>query len=158
MTKAIFKLAMVWFLSAMIISLAGCATADSAQSGKQASVTVPAQSEADIKKAVTKAFEAHDYTALGGLAFEKKGTLWETAHYGGMSQEPVWIRVRVSLEPAEDGQYVIACNAFAVDAHGQNGTETEHKLTVTRRAECKKILAEAQAALASPAAAPPESP
>lgn len=147
-----------WLFLIGLAVLTGCSTADQAHTGRMASVEISGHTQAEIEKATVKAFLANGYQKMAGLNFEKKGSGWETANYGGWSADPVWVRVRVELTSMETGHYTLGCDAFAVESHGEVGTEMEHKFMFAKRSECKKILDETRAALEAPPAPPADVP
>lgn len=142
-----------WIFLIGLVCLTGCKTTDQARSGHMASVEISGHTKNEIQKATVTAFLANGYLKTGGLTFEKKGSTWDTANYGGWFEDQVWIKIRAEIFLADTGKYTLGCNAFAVDGHGEVGMETEHKFLFARRTECKKILDEAKAALEAPAAA-----
>ncbi|MEJ0091232.1 MAG: hypothetical protein WDM80_15990 [Limisphaerales bacterium] len=142
-----------WTLLASMVFLNGCQTADQADSGAMASVEISHHTKAEIQRAVAEAFQANHYQSVNRLTYEKQGTGWDKAAYGGWSSNPVWIRMRVNIASTGPSEFILACNAFAVVDRNQGGIEEEKKLSVSYRSECKKILDDAKALLDSPNAA-----
>jgi len=141
-----------WIFLVGLVCLTGCQTADQAHSGHMASVEIYGHTEAEIQKATAAAFIENGYYKIGDLTFEKKGSGWETANYGGWSATTVWIRMRAEITTVDSRKYTLGCNVFVVDAHGEAGMETERKFMFAKRSECKKILDEVKAALEAPPA------
>jgi len=141
-----------WVFLAGVTCLAGCQTADQADSGDMASVEISGHTEAEIQQAMEKAFLMNGYQQADSQTFEKKGSSWDTAAYSGWSANAVWIKVKTSITETETGKYVLACNAFLVTDRHQATMEQEQKLSVAHRSECKKILDQAKARLDSPTA------
>ncbi|MEI9864158.1 MAG: hypothetical protein WDN00_06320 [Limisphaerales bacterium] len=139
-----------WTLLAGAFFVNGCQTADQADSGAMASVEISRHTKAEIQAAVTKAFQANHYQSASGLMFEKQGTGWDKAAYGGWSSNPVWIRMRVKIAATGQDEFILACNAYVVVDRNLGGIEEEKKLSVSYRSECKKILDESKALLNSP--------
>ncbi len=139
-----------WTLLAGALFINGCQTTDQADSGAMASVEISRHTKVEIQQAVTKAFLANNYQSVKNLTFEKQGTGWDKAAYGGWSSNPVWIRMRVKIAPTGQGEFILACNAYVVVDRNLGGIEEEKKLSVSYRSECKKILDEAKAMLDSP--------
>jgi|SRR5690242_13688389 len=129
-----------WFFLAGLVCLTGCKTTDEAHSGHMASVEISGHTKAEIQQAAATVFKANGYTKTDSLTFEKPGSAWETANYGGWSSNPVWIRIRCELVSAEARQFVLGCDAYVVEGHGEVGTEIERKFWFAKRTECKDIL------------------
>lgn len=125
-----------------LVCLTGCKTTDETHSGQMASVEISGYTRSEIQQAASTVFQAHGYTKMTGLTFEKTGTAWETANYGGWSSSPVWIRMRCKLLSVATRQYVLGCDAFVVEGHGEVGTEIERKFWFSKRSECKALLDE----------------
>jgi hypothetical protein len=147
--KQIFQRVMVSLPLVAILVVGGCRTsADLADADHMASLTISGHSEVDILRAMEAVFVADGYQHMGDLTFDKKGSAWETALYGGWNEGGVWIRLKGSVDPGPSGTYVIGCDAFRVTGHNQGVMEEEKKTTHAYRDECKKILNEVQARLA----------
>jgi len=137
-----------WFCLAGFACLTGCQTADQAQSGHMASVEIYGHTEAEIQKATAAAFVRNGYSQIGSLTFEKMGSAWETANYGGWSSDTVWIKVRAKIFYEDSAWHTLGCDAYAVEAHNEGVMQIERKFKFAKRSELKKILREAKAALA----------
>jgi hypothetical protein len=153
--RQMFQRIMVSLPLVAILVVVGCRTtsADLADAGHMASLTISSRSEVDILRAMEAVFVANGYQHMGDLTFDKKGSAWETALYGGWNADGVWIRLKASVDPGPSGTYVIGCDAFRVTGHNQGVMEEEKKTTHAYRDECKKILDEVQARLAQGGAA-----
>lgn len=138
-----------WLLLIGLACLTGCKTADEAHSGHMVSVEISGHTESEIQQAAAAVFQANGYTKAGVLTFEKAGTSWETANYGGWSADKVWIRMRADISPTETGQYILDCDAYVVEGHGEAGMEIERKFWFAKRTECKQILDKIKATLES---------
>jgi hypothetical protein len=139
-----------WTLMAGIACLTGCQSTDQADSGNMASVSISGRTDSEIKQAAAKVFLWDGYQQVNPLTFEKQGTSWDKMAYGGWSSNPVWIRMRINVTPAEAGQSTLACDAYAVVDRGEGSMEEEKKLSVSYRSECKKILDQTMVRLDSP--------
>ena len=137
-------------LLAGIAGLTGCKSTDSADSGNMASVNISGHTDAEIKQAAAKVFLWEGYQQVNPLTFEKQGTSWDKMAYGGWSGNPVWIRMRINVAPAEAGQSILACDAYVVIDRGEGSMEEEKKLFTSYRSECKKILDQTKVRLDSP--------
>jgi len=145
-------------LLAAAMLLAGCRTGpQDPPASHLASLAVSGYSEADILRAMQVVFPAHGYQHVSDMNFDKKGSVLQTALYGGWGEDGVWIRLRASLDPKPDGSYVMGCDAFRVTGHNQGVMEEEKPAAHGYRDECQKILLEVQSRLASgsPPTAPP---
>jgi hypothetical protein len=149
MSQNIFRL-FGWMLLAVVACLTGCQTTDQADSGDMASVEISSHTETEIRQATAATFLANGYQQADGQTFEKQGTRWDTAAYGGWSANPVWIKVKTSITSTETGRYVLGCNAYMVVDRNQAAMEEEEKLSYSHRSECKKILDQVKARLDSP--------
>ena len=138
---------LAWIALAGVAWLSGCSTTDQADSGDMASVNISGHTDAEIQRAVAGAFLANGYQPADRVTFEKQGTGWDKAAYGGWSSNPVWIRVKIKITSTQAGQSVLACDAYAVVDRDEASMAEEKKLSVSYRSECKKILDEAKARL-----------
>ena len=138
-----------WAVLVGVTCLAGCQTADQADSGDMASVTISGHTDAEIQQVAGSAFLTNGYQQVDPLTFEKQGTSWDKLNYGGWSSNPVWIRMKIHIISPEPRQSILACDAYAVVDHNEASMEEERKLSVAYRSECKKILDQAKARLDS---------
>jgi hypothetical protein len=139
-----------WIALVGIACLTGCSTTDQADSGDMASVNISGHTDAEIQRAAAGAFLSNGYQQVDRLTFEKQGTSWDKAAYGGWSSNPVWIRMRIHITSAGAGQSILAGDAFAVVDRNDASMEEEKKLSVSYRSECKKILDQTMVRLDSP--------
>jgi hypothetical protein len=132
-------------LLASALLLTGCQTdSQNAPPGHLASLPVSGCSEADILRALQVVFPAHGYQHVSDMNFDKKGSVLQTALYGGWAADGVWIRLRASVDSQPDGTYLIGCDAFRVTGHNQGVMEEEKPAEYGYREECLKILQEVQ--------------
>lgn len=156
--RKIYQRLTIPVLLAGAMLLAGCRTGpQNAPAVHLASLTLSGCSEADILRAMQVVFPAHGYLHVSDMNFDKKGTVWQTALYGGWGEDGVWIRLRASVDPLPDGTYLVGCDAFRVTGHNQGVMEEEKPAAHGYRDECQKILQEVRSRLASgsTATAPP---
>jgi uncharacterized protein with beta-barrel porin domain len=149
MSQNIFRL-FGWMFLAVVACLTGCQTADQADSGDMASVEISGHTEAEIQRATAKVFLSNGYQQADRLTFEKQGTGWDKAAYGGWSSNPVWIKMRANITSVDADKYILGCNAYLVTDRNEATMEEEKKLSVSHRSECKKILDQVKARLDSP--------
>ena len=147
--KQIICPAFGWLLLAGVASLTGCQTADHADTGEMASVIISDHTPADIQQATARVFLLNGYEQTDRLTFEKQGTAWDTAAYGGWSAGPVWIKVRAYITSPSADTGILSCNAFIVTDRHQAAMEHEQKLSHSHRSECEKILNQIKARLDS---------
>ena len=132
--------------------LGGCRTeTDPSQAGHMAALQISGSSEADILRTMKDIFANHGYQHIEDLNFDKRGSAWQTALYGGWGEDGVWIRMKASIDADPSGSFLIGCDAFHVTAHSQ-GVMEEEKPAYAYRKECQAILGEIQARLATGAA------
>ena len=115
-----------------------------------ASVNISGHTTRKSSRRRPKFFCANGYQQVNPLTFEKQGTSWDKMAYGGWSSNPVWIRMRINIAPAEAGQSILACDAYVVIDRGEGSMEEEKKLFTSYRSECKKILDQTKVRLDSP--------
>ncbi len=156
--KQTFRLITGPFLLTVALVLAGCRTPDTDQtnSGQMASVEVAGHSEVEILRVLKATLVDNGYEHMQDLVFDKKGSVMDTAFFGGWDSGGVWIRLKLTVDPAPSGNsnYVIGCDAYRVIAHNQGVMEEEKKTRHSNRAECARILQAIKDRLAgSPAAA-----
>jgi hypothetical protein len=129
--------------------LGGCRTeTDPSQSGHMASLEISGRSEGDILRTMKDIFANHGYQHVEDLNFDKRGSTWQTALYGGWAEGGVWIRMKASIDEEPSGSYLIGCDAFRVTDHSQ-GVMEEEKPANSYRKECQTILGEIQTRLAT---------
>ena len=156
--KQMFRLITGTLLFTVALVLTGCRTPDPDQtnSGQMASVEVAGHSEVEILRAVKATLVENGYEHMQDLVFDKRGSALDTAFFGGWDSGGVWIRLKLTVDPAPsgNGNYVIGCDAYRVIAHNQGVMEEEKKTRHSNRAECARILQAIRSRLAAgPAAA-----
>lgn len=141
----------LFFLLAAIF-LTGCRTADLAHSGQMASLEISGHSEVEILRVMKAVFLDEGYEHMGDLTWDKKGSMWDAAAYGGWSQSAVWLRLKATVDSTPDGGYAVGCDAYMVNDRNLGVMEEERKMSLAGRSECKKILDEIKTRLDSPMA------
>jgi hypothetical protein len=132
-----------------LLCLTGCQSADEAHTGHMASVEISGFKRSQIEAAAAQVFKANGYAKVDALTFEKPGSGWETANYGGWSSNPVWIRMRCGLVSTDLRAFTLDCDAYVVEGHGEVGTEMERKFWFAKRGDCKALLDQIKAELKS---------
>src|SRR6185437_16178850 len=79
------------------VGLTGCKTDDEAHFGHMASVVILGHTRAEILQATATVLKADGYHETDELTFDKPGSAWETANYGGWSSDTVGVRIRFAL-------------------------------------------------------------
>ena len=138
-----------WLILLGFAGLTGCKTDDEAHFGHMASVIIHGPTRAEILQAAAAVFKANGYHETDELTFDKPGTAWETANYGGWSSNKVGVRIRLAIVSEEFGQYKLGGDAYVVEGYGDPGMEVEQTYWFAKRNECKKRLDEIKASLAA---------
>lgn len=139
-------------LLALLFVLAGCKTTDVAEDGSLASIFISGHAEEEIQRVTIEVFKWNGFDQLADLTFEKQGTRNDTLMFGGLDSGPVWIKIRVHVKPRGGDRYVLGCDAYAVQNHGDPFIETETRLKFSKADECKDILDQIKTRLSLPAA------
>lgn len=141
-------------LLALAFVLAGCKTTDMAHDGSLASVVINGHTADEVRQTTIEVFGWNGYQQVSDLTFEKKGTKWDVATYGGWMADSVWIKIHVQITTKAELWQVLGCDAYIVENHGEGIMQDERKLKYMRADECKKILDQIQRRLALPKAEP----
>jgi hypothetical protein len=150
--KRIFQLVAGSALLFTVFFLTGCKTTDSADSGQLASVEISGHSEVEILRAMQTVFETEGYEHMSGMIYDKKGSSWDAAAYGGWSLGAVYVRLKLTVDLTPTGGYVVGCDAYMVNGRNQGVLEEERKMYVSERSECKRLLDEIKTRVNAPAA------
>lgn len=124
----------------------GCKTADTADSGDQASVLISGHSEDEIRQAAATVFIGNQFqaapSAVRELVFERKASHSSNFLYGGWlgADEGLWERVKLTFLPKGDDTFVVGLNAYLVAYHGQGFFEEEKKRSRVHRSSYGKLL------------------
>ncbi len=130
--------------------LAGCKTTDTADSGQLASLEISGHSEVEILRAMQAVFQDEGYEHMTGMVYDKKGSAWDAAAYGGWSLGAVYVRLKLTVDSTVTRSYIVGCDAYMVNGRNQGVLEEERKMYVSERSECKRILNEIQTRLDMP--------
>jgi len=140
-------------LASVLMFVSGCQST-SGSKGKRgfASVTIPNRTPEDVVRATVAVFRADGYRDViatpGDMVFEKTGTGWNQAAYGGwVDAKPVMVRVRAGVDAQPDGASRLWCDAYMVADPGDAHFEEEHKLTRVRRGPYQDLLEQVAAQL-----------
>jgi hypothetical protein len=134
-----------WLCSVFVLLILGCATTEKAPK-PFAAVTITGNTPGQILDATTEVFQANGYkasaTAPGKLLFEKQAGGMSNFAYGSwLSDDRVWIRVKILVLPAGEMKFRLQCSAFMVRDRG-GSTEEEIALSRLRRGSYQKLLDE----------------
>jgi hypothetical protein len=141
------------------IATAGCHSTPEAESGILSWVVLRGNTPGQIAQVTTEVFQKHDYkvseAGLNRLMFEKKGSAMNNIAYGSwMKDDPIWVRVRVSIVPAGEQMFRLQCRAWLVrDKDG--ATEEEIKIHHMHHRPYDELLGEVAARLGGNVATPP---
>ncbi len=141
-------------LVALLSVLVGCKTTDVAKDGSLASIFINGHSAKEIRETTIEVFKWNGFNQLAGLTFEKQGTKEDTLLFGGLSSGPAWIKIGVHVTPISEDSYILGCDAYAVQDHGDALMETETRLKFAKAGECKKILDQIKQRLSLPSTKP----
>jgi hypothetical protein len=146
--KSKFKIPSLVPLALALMVLAavftGCQSPGGGKRGL-ASVTIPHRSAEEIVRAAVTVFRAEGYRDVVAtpedMVFEKTGSGWNTAAYGGWTDaKPVTVRVRAAVDAQPDGANRLWCDAYMVGDAGNALFEEQHKLTGVRRGPYQSLL------------------
>ncbi|HMP84988.1 MAG TPA: hypothetical protein PKA41_20040 [Verrucomicrobiota bacterium] len=124
----------------LALVFSGCKSTDSAKQGYGASVVIVGHTVEEIRRTAIEVFEWDGYTQATGLNFEKKGSKWDTAKYGGLSGNPVWIKISVEIVPQADASVIVGADAYVIEDRDSTFMNSERKLPYGKNDESRKIL------------------
>ncbi len=151
----------IWIYALLLAGLfAGCHTPKGPAADALASVMIVGRTPTAIRATVGQVFRAHDYTVTKTnefqAVFEKQGSTMNTLAHGSWSFEPMWIRVKVVIQSLGLSRYLLRCDAYLVNDHGDLVMEEETKIKKLHRGTYQNLLDEVQAKLeVQPAGATP---
>ena len=116
-------------LISLVLAVCGCHTTRETAPGTIASVVLHGNTPGQIGDAVIAVFNQNGYitmqAGLNDLVFEKKGSKMNNLAYGSwMGEEPVWVRVRLTIIPVGEAVCRLECRAFLVKDRGTAAEET----------------------------------
>ena len=120
-----------------------------------ASVSIPGTNAGVVRGAAIEVFESHGYKLARRdkelLVFEKKASSMNNVAYGNWTENPVWDRAKVEVEPAVDSLVRLHCTIYLIR---DKGAATEEEVKALRRSPAQKLVDEVAARL-KPAAQKP---
>ena len=118
-------------LNSLLMALAGfvvigCKSTGQPASAPLAAVRIRDHTPEQIRAATAVVFQQDGYTAVdvhgAEMIFEKQGSRWDRIVYGSwVDDEPVRVRVRVSVVPVSDREFELRCQALRVQHKGEAG-------------------------------------
>ena len=125
--------------------LLGCKSLDKPAAVSFASVQISGHTSKQIHTATMAVFAEDGYAAASvgrsELVFEKVGSKWDQISQGSwVDENPVWVRVRVSLVPLSDGVFWLQCQAFRVRDKNDTVPEDEVRLSNNRSKPYQALL------------------
>jgi hypothetical protein len=131
----------------LLFITAGCQSPPGTSSNRLAAIVVNDKPMAQIEDATQSVFREHGYAVAhhlsGDFVFEKKGTEANTLVYGDWSEKGVWVRVKLYIRRlGATQQFLVECDVYMVNDHGDVRFEEEHKLTRMHRSKYQKLLEE----------------
>jgi len=128
------------------VSLAGCQSAKEPGGMSHASVRIQGHSLAEIQQTTTAVFREAGYaltTSLPGeMVFERPGSSWDAAKWGGWSGQGVTMRVKVQLSEMPDAGHLLKADAYAVQNSDDAFFRTESRNMLLNRGPYQKLLDE----------------
>ena len=124
----------------------GCKTADTADSGDQASVLISGHSEAEIRQAAAAVFTGQQFqaapSAMREQVFKRKASNSSNFFHNGWlgADEGLWERVKLTFLPKGDNSFVVGLNAYLVAYRGQSFFEEEKKRSGAYSGSYGKLL------------------
>jgi hypothetical protein len=145
---------LIWMLSAglglalpLLLGTAGCQVPKGVPSDRLAAIVVTNRPLAAIEEATETVFRENGFATArhlpGEFVFEKKGTEGNTLVYGDWSEKAVWVRVKLYIRRlGSTPQFLVECDVYMVNDHGDVRFEEEHKLTRMHHGRWQKLLEE----------------
>ena len=123
---------LLWLVPVLALLALGCRSPHSQISDSMAAVMVENRPREVIVAATRNVFREHAYQTLRDgpdeYVFEKPGTAMNTAVYGDLSGEQVWVRVKVNVQELNPNQTLVECDAYIIRGHSNSFFEEEQKL------------------------------
>ena len=111
-----------------------------------AAVEIHGNTPGQISAMTKEVFEKHGFktteTRIDRLVFEKPGSKMDNFAYGSwMSDNPVWLRIKVAIVPIAEAACRLQCNAYLVQDKGR-ALEEEDRMKHLHSGEYQKLLEE----------------
>ena len=114
-------------------------------SHRVAAVVVTNATPKEIQDATEKVFKTHGFDPApedyNDLVFQKQGSFMNGFVYGDWYGGPVWVRIKVFLNPLDEARTLVDCDVFMVQDHEDPLFQQERKVHADK-SECQKILDE----------------
>ena len=140
------------------IAAAGCHSTRQEDSSILSSVVLRGNTPGQIGQVTADVFQKHEYrvaeSGLTRLVFEKQGSGMNNFAYGSwMKDDPIWVRVRISIVPAGEATFRLDCRAWLV-RDKDSPVEEEIKIRHIHHKPYDELLGEVATRLGGNVAAP----
>lgn len=129
---------------ALILLVVGCQSAQQPGSTSHASVQIQGRSVAEIQATAAIVFREEGYaltlTTRREMVFERPGTRWDAAKWGGWSGQGVTMRVKVQLSQQVNGGQLLQADAYAVQNSDDPFFQNESRNILVNRHPYQKLL------------------
>ena len=133
-------------LTVLAALAAGCGTFEKQKAEKFASVKIQAISEREIRVAIGDVFRDHGFKVTQtktNVICEKEGTSADNVLFGNwMGEEPVWVRVKLTVLSFGEDRYRLQCLAYKVRDKGSLAFEEEVQVSGMGSHGYQKLLNE----------------
>jgi hypothetical protein len=139
------KACSVLLAPALLVLFAGCQTFNSPPANGLASVTITNRTMPQIASAIQEVFATHYFqggqTGPHEFTYERAGSRMNNLAYGSyMFNEKVTVRVKVNVQPAYGGQFLLSCNAALVEDAGDPIFQDSHQVRLLRKWPYEELL------------------
>lgn len=140
------------------IAAAGCQSTKQEDSSILSSVVLSGNTPGQIGKVTAEVFQKHEYrvaeSGLTRLVFEKQGSGMNNFAYGSwLKDDPIWVRVRISIVQAGEATFRLQCRAWLV-RDKDSPVEEEIKIRHIHHKPYDELLGEVATRLGGNVAAP----
>ena len=145
----------ILFLPLLAPLITGCGTFDKPSAEKFASVIIEGQTPARIRDVTAGYFRERGFNIVAmsktNVVCEKQGSSSDNVVYGNwMGGEPVWLRIKLTIVPLNEGLCRLQCLAFKVRDKGSMAFEEEVQVSKMAAHHYRKIMQEVAARLRGP--------
>ena len=140
------------------MAAAGCHSTKQEDSSILSSVVLTGNTPGQIGQVMADVFQKHNYrvmeSGLSRMVFEKEGSGMDNFAYGSwLKDDPIWVRVRVSIVPAGEATFRLQCRAWLV-RDKDSPIEEEIKISHIHHKPYDELLGEVATRLGGNVAAP----
>ena len=135
----------------LLLATAGCtSTGEGTPSNSFAAVVISGKTRQEIIEIATKVFVGKGYAMTRpvncDVAFERRGSQWDSLTHGGLMDTSVWYRVRLSIRLMSATDRLLEAEVFRVNDHGDAALEEERRLRNAQRKPYQELLDEVRKA------------